>query len=139
MIKLALSPEEIAGCFHTMQQLRPELRADSFVALIQQLMRDGYQLAYLQDNDVPACVAGFRISTNLYLGKHLYVDDLATNEDARSAGHGQRMMAWLRQHAQDSGCRAIHLDSAVHRFRAHKFYLNQNMQIACHHFVEKFA
>ena len=36
---------------------------------------EGYQLAYIGDIEGVVAVAGYRISTNLLMGKHLYVDD----------------------------------------------------------------
>ncbi|MDD5411519.1 MAG: hypothetical protein PHF31_08915 [Methylobacter sp.] len=46
------------------------------------------------------------------------------------------MMAWLRDLATSEGCNAFHFDSGIHRYRAHKFYLNRNMNIVSYHFVE---
>ncbi|HEY8158537.1 MAG TPA: GNAT family N-acetyltransferase [Methylobacter sp.] len=137
MIKLAQNDNEIAGCFQVMKQLRTELVEASFVPLVRELMSDGYQLAYLRDEAQVVCVAGFKISKNLFLGKHLYVEDLSTLESERSKNYGKQMMAWLRDLATSEGCNAFHLDSGVHRHRAHKFYLNRNMNIASYHFVEK--
>ncbi|MGZ4976346.1 MAG: GNAT family N-acetyltransferase [Methylobacter sp.] len=115
MIKLAQSDNEIAGCFQVMKQLRTELVEASFVPLVRELMSDGYQLAYLRDEAQVVCVAGFKISKNLFLGQHLYVKDLSTLESERSKNYGKQMMAWLRDPATAEGCNAFHLDSGVHR------------------------
>ena len=48
-----------------------------------------------------------------------------------------RMLEWLRSTARAEGCSAIDLDSGVQRHRAHRFYFDQGMYIACHHFVEQ--
>lgn len=137
LIKLAQDDYEIADCFQTMKQLRTELVEASFVPLVRELMRDNFQLAYFRFETRVVCVAGFRILKNLYFGKHLYVDDLSTLESARSNGHGAHMMDWLRSLAKSEGCNAIDLDSGVQRHRAHKFYLNQNMNIVSYHFAER--
>ncbi|UTH74017.1 GNAT family N-acetyltransferase [Chromobacterium sp. IIBBL 290-4] len=136
MIQLASQDQEIENCFAVMRQLRPHLQAESFVATVRAMMAEGFQLAYLQDQGAVACVAGFRIQRSLVAGKNLYVDDLATDETLRSSGHGAAMMAWLRQLAKDKGCSEIHLDSGVQRHRAHRFYLNRNMDIVAYHFSE---
>lgn len=137
MIKPAQNDNEIADCFHTMKELRTELVEDAFVPLVRELMTDGYQLAYLRDETQVVCVAGFRISKNLFFGKHLYVEDLSTLESERSKDYGKQIMVWLRNLAAAEECQAIHLDSGVQRHRAHKFYLNRNMNIVCYHFAEK--
>ncbi len=137
MIKLANTDTAIAACFPTMKELRTELKQEEFVPLVRELMQEGFQLAYHEDGEGVTCVAGFRIYKNLFLGKHLYVDDLSTLERARSLGLGGQMLAWLRDYAKQQGCNVLHLDSGVQRFRAHKFYLNQGMFISSHHFSQK--
>jgi GNAT superfamily N-acetyltransferase len=137
MIKLAQNDNEIADCFHVMKQLRTELAEASFVSLVRELMRDGYQLVYCRDGTQVVCVAGFKISKNLFFGKHLYVEDLSTLESERSKDYGKQIMAWLRNLAIAEECNAFHLDAGVQRHRAHKFYLNRNLDIICYHFAEK--
>lgn len=136
MIALVKTDEEIDNCFSVVFELRPNLRQDTFRDYIRCLMAEGYQLAYKQENGKVVCVAGFRVSHNLFVGKNLYVDDLVTAETERSKGHGETMMNWLREFAISHECKAIHLDSGVQRFKAHKFYLNQGMDIVCHHFLQ---
>ncbi|WP_196240022.1 GNAT family N-acetyltransferase [Candidatus Methylobacter oryzae] len=139
MIKLAQNDIEIADCFQVMKQLRTELDEAAFVPLVRELMTDGYRLAYLRDETQVVCVAGFKISQNLFYGRHLYVEDLSTLETERSKDYGKRMMARLRDLAIADGCNAFHLDSGVQRHRAHKFYLNQNLSIVSYHFAERLA
>lgn len=100
-------------------------------------MSDGYQLAYFLDETQVVCVAGFKISKNLFFGKHLYVEDLSTLESERSKNYGKQIMTWLRNLAIAEQCNAFHLDSGVQRHRAHKFYLNRNLDIICYHFAER--
>ena len=137
MVELAHTNEEIAACFGAMKQLRTDLAEHEFVGQVRKLMEQGYQLAFLRQAAQVVCVAGFKIANNLALGKHLYVEDLSTREEARSSGYGAEMMTWLRDFARREGCAAIHLDSGVQRHRAHKFYLNRNMNIVSHHFLER--
>lgn len=79
-------------------------------------------------------VAGFRISECLAWGRFLYVDDLVASANDRSKGYGGTLFDWLVAYARDAGCDEFHLDSAVHRFAAHRFYLNKRMAIEAHHF-----
>lgn len=139
MIKLAESKADIAKCYSVMKQLRTHLVEKHFVELVESLMDDNYQLAYIEKNNEVVCVAGFKISTNLFLGKNIYVEDLVTDANQRSSGFGGQMMGWIRELALKEGCSAVHLDSGVQRHAAHKFYLNQNMDIVCYHFVERLA
>lgn len=134
MLNFATTPIELHRCFPVSKQLRPHLQQDTFVEYAQELCAAGYQFAYLEEQGEVVCVAGFRISKNLFIGKYLYVEDLVTSEAARSRNFGTQMMQGLIELAKHEACQAVHLDSGVQRHGAHKFYLNQNMKISSHHF-----
>ena len=106
MIGLAKAEREIAACFEATRDLRTHLVEGEFVAQVRAMMADGYRMAFIEKEGRVVCVAGFRVSTNFFLGKHLYLEDLSTTETSRSAGHGARMMAWLRDRAREEGCPA---------------------------------
>jgi GNAT superfamily N-acetyltransferase len=100
-------------------------------------MRQGYRIAWVEADGEVLCVAGFVIGLKLAWGRHIYVDDLVTAERHRSTGAGAAMIAWLKQHAREQGCRELHLDSGVQRFAAHRFYLRERFDIESHHFSIK--
>ena len=136
MLKNAISDEEIMNCFDVMVELRPHLQRNDFLQTVRQMEADGYKLAFIAKDDAVVAVSGYRIYSNLFMGKHLYVDDLVTATRARSEGHGRRMVEWLREQAVQEGCNYIHLDSGTQRGEAHKFYFNQGFTIASYHFSE---
>ena len=136
-IGLANTPEEIQRCFPVMAELRPYLVEADFVARVQRQQRDGYHLAFLTDKRVIKAVAGYRYSESLSWGSFMYVDDLVTAEKFRSQGHGQKLFRWLVKEAVAKKCDQFHLDSGVHRFGAHRFYLATRMDIIAHHFSMK--
>ena len=133
-IKIAETEQEIMRCFPTMAQLRPHIKGDEFIARIKKQMEEGYHLAYLQAVNRIYTLAGFRIQVNLAMGRHLYVDDLVSDEDSRSCGCGRQMLCWLINFAKEHGCGQVHLDSGVHRHSAHRFYFNNKMSIKSFHF-----
>jgi GNAT superfamily N-acetyltransferase len=117
-----------------MAELRPHVsKADFLTRVRRQIEFADYRLACAIDEEVKA-VAGFRISENLAWGKYLYVDDLVSKSDDRSKGYGGALFDWLVTHAREHDCDEFHLDSGVHRFRAHRFYLIKRMEIDAHHF-----
>ena len=136
-VRLAETDDEIRSCFPVMSQLRPHLAAEDFVPRVRRQQVSGYRLAFLEDAGRVAAVAGFRLLENLAWGRFLYVDDLVTDADSRSAGHGERLLAWLVAEAERNGCDGFHLDSGVQRFGAHRFYLRHRMDITSHHFARK--
>ena len=133
-VRRAVSDREIAECFVVMSQLRPHLDESAFVSRVRSQERSGYQLAYLADEGQVKAVAGYRFIHNLSSGHVLYVDDLVTDDGARSRGHGGTLLDWLVAQARSSGCDALELDSGVQRYGAHRFYLLHRMKISAHHF-----
>lgn len=117
-----------------MRELRTHLEPDSFVARVRLQEREGYRLAFLEENGAVSSVAGFRYLENLASGRVLYVDDLVTAPDRRSGGSGGKLFDWLVEQARARGCATLELDSGVQRFGAHRFYLRRRMNISSHHF-----
>ena len=134
-ILLAESDHEIASTFDVMQQLRPHLLREDYVATMRALRAsDGLRLLALRDGGVVRAVATWRLMNMLYCGRLLYVDDLVTDEGARSRGYGSRLMARLKEEAQAHGCSEIQLISHVKREGAHRFYFREGLGIQCFHF-----
>jgi len=137
--KIAVEDREIENCFDVLLELRPKLLRSSFLELIREMELEGYKLVYIEENGHVVAVAGYRITTNLFMGKNLYVDDLVTLESARSKGYGNILVTWLRELAIKNGCNVLHLDSGTQRHQAHKFYFRNGLTIASYHFSESVA
>lgn len=135
--KIAESDDEIENCFDVMAELRTHLKRDQFLETVREMEKQGFKLAFLKDGENIVAVAGYRIATNLFLGKHLYIDDLVTSQKIRSQGYGKILYNWLRDVAKTTGCSYIHLDSAVHRGDTHRFYFREGLAISSFHFREK--
>jgi GNAT superfamily N-acetyltransferase len=138
-IFLAKDDEQIRSCYAVMAELRPHVTSDEFLTRVRRQQEiAGYEIAAITDGtgEVKA-VAGFRISECLAWGKFLYVDDLVSKGDDRSKGYGGALFDWVVEHAKKHDCDQFHLDSGVHRFAAHRFYLVKRMSIEGHHFGMK--
>lgn len=130
--------EEILATYTLMKQLRPHLKEETYLNKIKQLQLEfGYKLIVIFVDGEAKAAAGFRICDSLAWGKHLYVDDLITDQDSRSRGYANQLFDWLDEEINKEHCVGMHLDSGVQRHDAHRFYLKKNMKITCHHF-EKF-
>jgi GNAT superfamily N-acetyltransferase len=134
MVEHAETDEAILDCYEVMAELRPNIARAAFVPAVRAMQKDGLRLACIREEGRVVAVAGYRVSTNLFCGRHLYVDDLVTAEAARSKGHGKALLAWLRERAIAEDCEVLHLDSGVQRKRAHQFYLREGLELAGYHF-----
>lgn len=135
-VRPATTDEDIARCFPVMRQLRPHLEAADFVRRVRQQERGSYRMALLEEDGVVRAVAGYRLLEMLVRGRVLYVDDLVTDEGARSRGAGRALLGWLRDEAVREGCDSLELDSGVQRTRAHAFYFREGMHITGYHFLQ---
>ncbi len=134
LVREAKTDADVKRCFQVMQQLRTHLEADAFLGTIRRLEAGGFRMAFLEDGGEVKAVAGFRVMDNLFSGRVLYVDDLVTDEAARSRGFGKALLGWLVERAREAACQSLELDSGVQRFDAHRFYLTNRMVISSHHF-----
>ena len=137
MPQRAKTDAEIEACFDVMAELRPHLKKHDFLSTVRNMESEGFCLIYIATDNKVVAVAGYRICSNLFMGKHLYVDDLVTAGEERSSGYGKRMIDWLRGKAKTTDCKFLHLDSGTQRGRAHKFYFQEGFTIASYHFSEK--
>ena len=110
----------------TMPQLR-EIYAEGF--------GQGLRFTAVDDGGRIVAVAGWRLVACTTVGRRLYVDDLVTDPQVRSSGHGRLLLAELERRARDAGCRVLDLDSGVHRGAAHRFYFRERMTITAYHFT----
>ncbi|MGI8649738.1 MAG: GNAT family N-acetyltransferase, partial [Rubrobacter sp.] len=82
-VREAVTEAEVRAAYPVMQQLRPHLSEEEFVAAVRRMRSAGYRLATAYEAaetsaGTPVGVAGFRVQEFLAHGKHLYVDDLVT-------------------------------------------------------------
>jgi GNAT superfamily N-acetyltransferase len=136
MIITCDTDEQIAATYPVMRQLRPHIAEGDYLPTVRRMMEsEGFRLAAaLVDGQVRA-VAGFRTMEMLYCGRIVYVDDLVTDEAARSTGQGKRLLDWLKDEGRRLGCTEIHLDSRVTRADAHRFYFREKMPVTAFHFA----
>ena len=108
---------------------------DSISNQVSNQMKNGYKIVYVKSSE--GCIlaaAGFVICEKLAWGKHIYIDDFITAEQHRSRGVGTFLMNWFKSHCKEMGCKQLHLDSNVDRFKAHTFYIRHGFHISSHHF-----
>lgn len=133
-IKIASTEEDISKCWEVMQALRPHLIKESFVPTVQEMMLEGYSLAFIEEEGKAVAAVGFRYLQFLYNGKHFYIDDLSTLPEYRGKGYAGKLLDFVIEKAKANGYKAVTLDSGYQRFNAHRLYLNKGYTLNCHHF-----
>ena len=130
-------PRLAAEMLPVLRQLRPHLDEASLAAVYAEGPPQGLRFLAAYDGDGRCVgVAGWRLVAATHPIRKLYVDDLVTAENARSGGVGHSLLAELESRARAARCTMLDLDSGVHRFDAHRFYMRERMTISSHHFTK---
>ena len=138
-IKLALSDSDIQKCWPAVKVLRPHLEEHQFLPMVKEMMLEGYELAFIDDDGIAAAIVGFRYLQYLFYGKHIYINDLSTLPEYRNKGYGGVLLDYVFDYAKQRGIHTVTLDSGYQRSDAHRLYLNKGFTIASHHFVKKLS
>lgn len=120
--------------FPVLSELRDHLDEDSFLDYLEPMVKEGYRLFGAYDGDEIVAVAGVRIGTNFYDGRHAFVYDLVTTADRRSEGHGAALVEWVCEWADERDCKTVALESGLWRDDAHRFYERLDFEKYCYSF-----
>ncbi|MFC0184803.1 Acetyltransferase (GNAT) family protein [Pseudarcicella hirudinis] len=137
MIRIAQSKEDILKCWEVLHLLRPHLKEADFADKVMEMFSEGYQIAFIEENEKAVAAIGFRYLQMLYNGKQIYIDDLSTVEEARGKGFAGKLLDYVVNLAKEKGCQCVTLDSGPARHTAHRLYLNKGFNIDSYHFSKK--
>jgi GNAT superfamily N-acetyltransferase len=135
LIAQARTDHEVLACHSVMAQLRPHIGPGDFLDAVRRMEMQGYRLLALEENGHVRALVGYRIIEMLRTGRVLVIDDFVTDSSGRSRGYGRVLYDRVVEEARSAGCRAVELDSAVHRAEAHRFYFRQRMHVLAFHFA----
>ena len=133
-IKLCTTDSDIAKCWQVLFELRPHLLAVEFITMVTEMISEGYQLAFIEEDGKAVAAIGYRYLQYLYNGKHIYIDDLSTLPAARGKGYAGKLLDFVEAEARLKGYKAVTLDSGYQRLDAHRLYLNKGFVLSSHHF-----
>ena len=136
-IKIAATADDISKCCDVLKELRPHLERDQFVAMVQEMIAEGYNLAFIEEQDIAVAAIGFRYLQFLFNGKHIYIDDLSTLPSHRAKGLAGQLLDYVSDLAESMGYNAVTLDSGYQRLAAHRLYLNKGFNLSSHHFSKQ--
>lgn len=114
--------EAWSAAYPVLAQLRPHLSEREFLEAVSRQAPDGYRLFARFVDDAVVSVAGVWVRENLAWGRHVWVDDLVTDAEHRSAGHGLALLGFVEEWAAREGCELVALSSGLQRTEAHRFY-----------------
>lgn len=72
---------------------------------------------------------GYRVLCDFVHGRHLYIDDLVTDENIRSKGYGATLLKEAEKIAQENGCTNLRLCTGIDNDRGKTFYEKNNWNL----------
>jgi GNAT superfamily N-acetyltransferase len=136
-VSQALSDEEVRRCWAVFSELRPDLTEVEFIRRWKVQHQEGYEIVFIESDNVIVAAAGFRYINTMAWGKILYLDDLIALRTQQGHGWGSALLRWLQEQARVQRCEAVHLDTGYNRQAAHKAYLRNGFELNCHHLAWK--
>lgn len=82
-------------------------------------------------------VFGLWFMTRHYAGKSCEPDHVFVKPEYQNKGIGKEIFNFIFEYAQKKGCETAELNSYVHNFKSHKFYMNHGFVIKGYHFLKK--
>lgn len=139
-LRHAETEAEVRACWPVMRQLRPRLKdADELVARVARMRPGGYRLLAAWQDDAAVALGGYRLQDNLIHDRFLYVDDLVTLDSARGRQWGARLIEAMTHIAEEAGCDAFVLDTALSNALAQRFYFRQGLLAGAMRFARPIA
>ena len=133
-VQIAKNETEVRQCYRVFLELRPHLKSeDEFVERWRRQVPEGYEMAYVAEENKVVAAAGYRFLTTMAWGHILYLDDLVATRASHRTGLGTLLLQYVQNKAKDRGCAAVHLDTGYQRHLAHRSYLRNGFLIHCHH------
>jgi len=121
------------------KQLNKTISKKDYKEMLRDMIVHGYRMAGVYDSDKCIGLSGFWISTKIYCGKYVELDNVVIDKDHRSKGIGKILLDWIELEAIKEGCKAVILDAYVENTGAHRFYNREGFTITGHHFIKKFS
>lgn len=82
-------------------------------------------------------VFGLWFMTRHYAGKSCEPDHIFIKPEHQSKGIGKILFEFIFKYSAEKGCETSELNSYVHNFKSHKFYMNHGYVIKGYHFLKK--
>lgn len=80
---------------------------------------------------------GLWFMTRHYAGRSCEPDHVYIKPEYQNKGFGKEIFEFIFSYAREKGCETSELNSYVHNFRSHKFYMNHGYVIKGYHFLKK--
>ncbi|MBC7864381.1 MAG: GNAT family N-acetyltransferase [Bacteroidia bacterium] len=135
LVELKTKSEMLAQ-FSLVKQLTASLKKADYSLMLNDMLAHGYRMIVVYDGKNCAGLSGFWISTKIYSGKYVELDNVIIDKNYRSKGIGKILCDGILEIAKNQGCKTAMLDAYVENSAGHKFYLREGYIIRGFHFIK---
>ena len=135
-IKEITTHSRMLAQYPLIQQLNPTMEPATYEQLLYQMLPNGYRMVCIFEGEACVGLSGFWISTKLYSGKYLEIDNFVIDAPYRSKQLGKQLLDWLEAEAKHHNCQTVMLDAYATNYSAHKFYYREGFHIKGYHFYK---
>lgn len=128
---------EMLAQFPLLQQLNPNIEYNSCIQMLHDMLANNYKMVGVFVGEKCVGVSGYWISTKLYSGKYLEMDNVVVDIEHRSAGIGAMLCHYLDNVAKEKNCKMMMLDAYLENESAHRFYIREGYIKRGYHFIKK--
>lgn len=104
-IKEIQTKEEILQTFVVLKQIYENLPEKTYILDVQNIMKNGYKMAGVFENEICLGVVGFRITEKLQFGKVLEIEDFMIDRNKRGIGIGKMLIRHIDWQAMKFQCK----------------------------------
>ncbi len=118
------------------RKLTPTLTQEQYENYLRSMVpHNYYQVIAVKENEVIG-LSGYWVSTKLYSGPYLEIDNFIVSEKHRNSGVGKALVQWMENEARENNCHMMMLDAYVENFKAHAFYYRQGFIARGFHYLK---
>lgn len=128
--------DEMVSEIETIRELYPNLSVEKYTEMLTEMIPCHYFQVAVFENNVCLGISGYWMSTKLWCGKYLELDNVVVRSEFRSKGIGKLLTEYLEEKAKKAGSTILVLDAYTTNFGAHRFYYNQGFGPKGFHFVK---
>jgi diamine N-acetyltransferase len=114
-----------------------EVSAPVLKQRFQEMFTQNYECFGVYHKEELIGVFGLWFMTRHYAGKSCEPDHVYIKPEFQNKGLGKKVFNFIFDYAKKKGCETSELNSYVHNFKSHKFYMNMGYVIKGYHFLKK--
>ncbi len=134
-IHILTQKTEMIPLYPLIRQLSPGVTAERYAHLLDDMLAHGYRMAAVFEAGECIGLSGFWVSTKIYSGRYMELDNVVIDAAHRSRGIGKVLYDFLYEIAVQEGCETLMLDAYLQNEKAHAFYEREGFVKKGYHFM----